>query len=193
MDAAYSIYGLAQPGIHHAYLVDYAFTPAVLQTAKRDRRLRLLHGNFGSPEVIREVPAVDVILLFDVLLHQVDPDWDGIIRAYAASTRSFAVVQPQWVGSAATVRLVDLGREKYLANVPRLPEHELLFDRLEERHVIHNRPYIDVPDVWQWGITDDDLISAMGAAGFTTVHQENGGRWGELPAFEMHGFVFAKA
>jgi hypothetical protein len=48
----------------------------------------LIEGNFGSPAVAQQLQNVDAILLFDVLLHQVSPDWDEILDLYATRTTS---------------------------------------------------------------------------------------------------------
>ena len=60
--------------------------------------------------------TVDAIVLFDVLLHQADPDWREILKRYAENSRVMIVYNPQWTGSRRSVRLVELGREEWLKN-----------------------------------------------------------------------------
>jgi hypothetical protein len=43
-----------------------------------------------------------------------------------------------------------------------------------------------VHNIWQWGITDDDLVEKMQSLGFERVHYENCGRFGTLPNTENH-------
>ena len=65
-----------------------------------------------------QVGRVDAIFLFDVLLHQVAPDWDTILEMYAKNVRVFGIYNQQWTGADTTVRLLDLGEEEYFRNVP---------------------------------------------------------------------------
>jgi hypothetical protein len=135
---------------------------------------------------------VDVALLFDVLLHQVDPDWDAVLARWAPHVRAFAIAEPLLAGVGETVRLVDLGRERYLELVPRLDLHDALFDRLDEVNERRGRPWRDVHDVWQWGIAAADLRARLAALGFREAHHEDGGPWQGHPAWRHEAFVFVR-
>ena len=76
--------------------------------------------------------------------------------------------------------------------VPDHPTYKALFDRMYEVHPQHKRIWRDVPDVWQWGITDEDLVRTVEALGFTMQLYKNCGRFGTLSNFENHGFVFQR-
>ena len=52
------------------------------------------------------------------------------------------------------------------------------------------RPWRDVHDIWQWGITDRDLIARMAELGFGLRLFENTGPWRELERFHDGAFVF---
>jgi hypothetical protein len=92
-----------------------------------------------------------------------------------------------------TVRLIDLGREAYLAAVPPDPIHDALFDRLDEPHPARGgRRWRDVHDVWQWGITDADLIARAAALGFEVAAHVDNGPWRGLERFHEVGFAFAR-
>ncbi len=190
----YTFYALKNRQIERAYLVDTNFTPRVMLRRLLHPRLKLVHSNFGDAAVPRTLGAVDTVFLFDVLLHQVSPNWDEILRMYANATRSFIIYNQQYLGPK-TVRLLDLGEEEYFRNVPHPREQEpyaSLFQRLDQLHPEHKRPYRDIHNIWQWGIRDEDLVRVMGDLGFQQVYYRNHGMWGNLKNFEGHSFVFVK-
>jgi hypothetical protein len=192
VDGGYTFHALENHAIDRAALVDDHISAQTAQRARTFPQLDLITGKFGDPEVRERVGSVGAIFLFDVLLHQVAPDWDTILELYAPQTSCFGIVNPQWVHGGETVRLVDLGRAEYEASVPDLNTHRRLFDRLDERHPDQDRPWRDVHEVWQWGITDADLRAKMRDLGFSEVHSEDGGPWNGLTRFTNRGFVFTR-
>ncbi len=112
---------------------------------------------------------------------------------YARHAWCFVIVNPQYLASSGTVRLLELGPKGYAAAVPPRSYPGDLFDRLDEVHPARERPWRDVHHIWQWGITDQDLSDRMNALGFSLVYWANGGRWRRLPEFEDHAFVFARS
>ena len=112
VDGGYTLYAIDRHGATRGVICDDDFTPPLTERAATDPRLELVEGNFGRPETVERIGSVDAVLLFDVLLHQVRPDWDQILAMYAPATRSFVLAGPWWNGPE-TVRLVDLGRERY--------------------------------------------------------------------------------
>jgi hypothetical protein len=192
VDAGYSFYAIDKHAPSRAALVDEDFTDAVLARAPDYPQLELIEFNFGSGEAAERVGAVDVVLLFDVLLHQVAPNWDEILELYSGRTRAFGIVNPQYIRGEETVRLLDLGRDAYLDLVPSVPVHEEIWDRIDDFDERRGRPARDVHDVWQWGIVDRDLISKMEELGFRQTYFENVGAWRGLSGFENHAFVFAR-
>lgn len=190
VDGGYSAYAAGNHAATRGVLVDDAFTPRVHAHAEALGTLELVQGNFGRPEVAERVGEVDVVLLFDVLLHQVAPDWDEILDLYAPQTRSFAIVQPQW-NEAGVVRLLDLGEKEYLAAVPARgePVYEGLYGRLDEINPDRGRPWRDVHDIWQWGVSDQALAAKLEALGFRVAHREIGGAWRGLDRFHLGAFV----
>ena len=194
VDAGYTFYALARRSIQRAYIVDETIPERVRTRADADPRIHTVCGMLGDPMVAAQVQHVDALFVFDVLLHQVRPDWDEVLRMYATSARAVAIVNPQWTGSATTaVRLTDLGREEYERNVPDLPLHRRLFDRLDDENAERGRSWRDVHDVWQWGIPDATLRVLMQELGFSAIHEETGRRWADLPNFADHAFVFARS
>ncbi len=193
VDAGYTFYVLEQYGPLRAVLVDEQPTSTVLARANEWPSLTLLQSNFGDRATLTALGRTDAVLLFDVLLHQVSPDWDEILRMYSNITDCFIVVNPQYIAEPHTTRLLELGRDRYLATVPAQPGYEDLFDRLDEFLPDRARHYRDIHNVWQWGIVDTDLRNVMHHLGFDLVYFENAGQWRDRPAFENHAFVFMRS
>ena len=117
------------------------------------------------------------------------------IRMYAEITDHFLIFNPQYSGPN-TVRLFDLGEEEYFKNVPYTKGEELyktVFEKMDEIHPQHGRPYRDIHNVWQWGIVDDDLRRVMKEVGFDQVHFEDCGRFPGLEKMVNRAFVFKKS
>ncbi len=193
VEGAYTFHALDKHPVKDAVLVDTNIIPAVAERAKNYPQLRLINGNFGDQAVVDQVGKVDAIFLFDVLLHQVAPDWDNILEMYGKNVRVFVIYNQQWTGSDTTVRLLDLGEKEYFRNVPADPKEEPykgLFKKLDEKHPYADRPWRDVHSIWQWGITDDDLEATAARVGFKLVYKKWGGKWGDN--FENQAFIFAR-
>jgi Glycosyltransferase like family len=163
----------------------------VIEQAAERPNMRVLEGSFSDPQTVTEIGQVDAIFLFDVLLRMVDPDWDGVLELYAPATSCFVIANPQWQGGGSTVRLIDLGREKYLEAVPPWPGHSELFDHLNDWHPGQQRPYRDITGVWQWGITDADLKAKMGELGFSLNREWSLNRHPQAKSFVNKTFVFS--
>jgi hypothetical protein len=192
VDGGYAFHAAGRPGIERVALVDEDFTPTVTRRAGRDQVVELIGGNFGDPVIAGRVDRVDVVLLFDVLLHQVRPDWDEVLDLYSERTRCFVIVQPTYAGAGPAVRLLDLGVERYLATVPDVPIHHEALGRLEETNDRRGRPWRDVHDIWQWGITDSALRDKLGRLGFELAHHEATGAWQGLERFAEAAYVFVR-
>lgn len=175
--------------------VDTDLTDEFARWSSGRRGFRVVQGNFGDPAVAARVGDVDMVLLFDVLLHQVKPDWDEVLALYAPHTRAFLVFNQQWIAGDETVRLLDLGREEYMKNVPHdenFPPYRQMLEHPDEINPYYGRPWRDLHNIWQWGITDRDLKNAMEKLGFQLVHYRNHGQFAHLANFEDHAFVFEK-
>lgn len=106
-----------KPGVEAGVLADRRISPWARSQAEQ-RGMRCVEGDFTIPEVADEIGQVDGILLFDVLLHTVSPDWDELLAMYADSPQCFLIANPQWERTEETVRLLDLGHERFLDAVP---------------------------------------------------------------------------
>jgi hypothetical protein len=189
VNGGYTFHALRHHEVDRAVLVDEDLTPEVRAHAERHPQLSLIAGNFGAPDMPERIGDVDAVILFDVLLHQVSPDWDEILAMYAGRARILIVSNPQLTSVDETVRLIELGPERYRELVPPGTYPPDLFERLDEEVPGRGRSWRDVHEVWQWGITDADLTAAAAKLGFQVAHSENLGRWRGLPEFEDHTFV----
>jgi Sulfotransferase family len=186
----WAFYTIDKPTVQHGALVDLSprrarghLLSAIEQAGERPG-MRVLDGAFWDPRAVAEIGQVDAILLFDVLMLIVDPDWDRVLELYAPATSCFVIANPQWERGGTTVRLIDLGREKFLEAVPPAKVHSELFDHLDEWHAGQDRPRRDITGIWQWGITDADLEAKMDELGFSLVRE-----WSLSPPPETEGFV----
>lgn len=195
VEGAYTFHALEKHRIKDAVLVDLNVSQTVSARAESHPQLRLVRGNFGGQAVADQVGNVDAVFLFDVLLHQVDPDWDAILNLYAKYANSLLIYNQQWTGSGETVRLLDLGEKEYFRNVPhsrRVEEYQNLYQKLDEKHPETDRPWRDYPGIWQWGITDTDLEARVTELGFKLVYKKDCGRFGRLRNFRNHAFIFTR-
>lgn len=195
VDGAYAFHAFEKYELERAVLVDLLITKAVRQRAARLPGFVALEGSFDCDEVLAEIGHVDVVLMFDVLLHQVAPDWREILALYAARTDCLVIHNPQWTAGHESVRLLDLGIDAYFDNVPHRrtewPYRELAA-RLDERHPEIDRPWRDLRRFWQWGITDRDLVDACRRLGFELKFRRSFGRFGDLENFCNCGLIFGR-
>lgn len=103
----YTFHALENYRPQGAYLADNMLTDEVLSKAAGHPQLELIRGNFGTDSVAARIRGVDAVLLFDVLLHQVGPDWDEVLEKYIAA-KYLVIYNQQWTGER-TVRL-QIGR-----------------------------------------------------------------------------------
>lgn len=193
IDCAYGLYALGKYHAQRAAMVDTHWTESALKACELHKEVFTIPGNLGDSDMPDRVGQVDAVILFDVLLHQVAPDWDSVLRMYSRYTNAFIVVEPIFIASPISVRLLDLGRENYFKNVPHdsnHPTYRSLFEKMYEIHPEHNRIWRDVHHVWQWGITKADLIFTMKQLDFDLEYLKNGGKFGGHPNYDYHAFVF---
>ncbi len=192
VNAAYTRYTLRGFSIDRGVIVDTDYPESVRRMLRRFPQLTVLQGDFTAPALIERIEPVDLVYCFDVLLHQANPDWDQVLSAYAGATSCFVIFNQQYIRSAHTIRLTDLPLEEYLAIAP--AGRELMYRKVyahkKEIHPIHGKPWGDIHNIFQWGITDGDLRALMADLGFTETYYCNHGRFSNLPAFENHAFIF---
>jgi len=195
VDCGYGLYALEKFGLKSVKMVDTHWTESALKQVKKHPEIEHFQRNFAEQSMPEIIGYVDAIILFDVLLHQVAPDWDRLLEIYAPYTKLFIIFNPQWAGSLLSVRLLDMGRDEYFRNVPHDPSHPTytkLFDSMYEIHPTHNKIWRDVHHVWQWGITTNDLLFTMDHLGFQLDYFKSYGKMSGLANFSEQAFVFKK-
>jgi Glycosyltransferase like family len=195
----YAFYAIDKPTVRSGVLVDAGSSHppdrllSAIELAAERPGMSVLDGSFADPGKLREIGNVDAILLFDVLLRMVEPDWDEALRSLAPIASCFVIANPQWERGEATIRLVDLGREKYLEAVPPWDSHSALFDHPDEWLSAQQRRYRDGDHVWQWGITNAALEATMSELGFSKERDWSLNRPPDTAGFVNRTFVFKRS
>jgi hypothetical protein len=195
VNGGYSFYALENYQPQSAFIVDWKITDEARENAAKYPQLSLVEANFGSAEVAERIGHVDAVFLFDVLLHQVKPDWDEVLAMYAPRARMMLIFNQQYIDFPATRRLVDLPREEYFRLVPEdpaQPHYAAAYDNPEGWIEQQQRTNRDQYGIWQWGITDADLDSAMKRLGFESVYTRNCGPFFGHRHIEDHAFLYIR-
>jgi hypothetical protein len=194
VNGAYSLYGLKHHSLDRGVLADTDFPDGLAKKLEAMPRLQVINGDFADAEVVQRVGRVDVVFLFDVLLHQANPSWDAILSAYAQCAQSMAIYNQQYVLGDVSVRLTDLPLEEYVKIAPQGREevYRYVYAHADEIHPKYGKPWRDMHNIFQWGITDKDLRAKMVELGYREFYFHNFGRFSNLPAFENHAFIFVR-
>lgn len=194
VNAAYTIHSLRQQGVKRGALVDTDYPRRLREKLQNLPQLKVVQGDFGREETAAEVGEIDVLYMFDVLLHQANPHWNEVLAMYAKSCTCFVIYNQQYVLGEDAVRLTDLPLEKYaeLTSDYRYDFYRQVFEHKSEMHPQHNKPWGDIHNITQCGITDKALRMTMANLGYDEVYFSNHGRFLDLPAFENHAFIFRR-
>lgn len=194
VNGAYSRYTTRLPSIRRGVLVDTDFPPAIERRLAGVPKLQLIHGDFSRHDIIARLGQVDVVYFFDVLLHQANPDWNEVLSAYVPVSRCFVIYNQQYVLGEDTIRLTDLPLARYieLASDARADVYRYIYEHKTELHPAYGKPWGDIHNITQWGISDRDLRTTMATLGYREVYYHNFGRFVDLPAFENHAFIFLR-
>ena len=194
VQGGYTIDILKNNEIDRAYLADGNLRGATRQRGEQFPQLELREGQFNEQAFINDFPEVDALVMFSILLHQANLDWDAFLEAWSPKARVI-VVYNQMYKRDETVRFVDKGKDWYFKNVYHTnPDAiEEWFGRLDETHP-SGRKWRDMHHYWQFGITTEDLIAKMKSLGFKLDLFENFGPFHtrKTPWFENEGFVFVR-
>ena len=191
----YTFHALQSGKVERAAILDGDVTALTRERAAGDARVQLLEGDIGDAGFIDALPPCDAAIIFDVLLHQVAPDWDAFLARYARKVSHFIIWNQDWTGSERSVRFVERGLDWYLENVGDPDRARIVrwFERHDEISPQFGRPWRDVHFFWQWGITISDLVAVMRKLGFALDYFDNFGAWSERhPNIQNHGYLFAK-
>jgi hypothetical protein len=192
VNAGYTLYTLKRQAVNRGILVDTDFPKGLRRKLSGVANLQVVQGDFTSQAVIDTIGHVDVVYLFDVLLHQANPAWDAVLSLYTSVASCLVIYNQQYPGSRYTVRLTDLPLEEYMRVAPRGREefYRYVYAHADEIHPTYRKPWRDVHNIFQWGITDQDLRATMDRLGFREVYFRNYGAFSNLRSFENHGFIF---
>jgi hypothetical protein len=179
VNAGYTLDIIARNSIDQAYVVDQRITDLSRQKAAKYPQVHFVEGWFDQRSTAERVPDVDSVLMFDVLLHQVKPDWDDVLALWAKKTKSFIIYNQMWFKDNDTVRFIERGFEWYRDNVYFTDEQKLAawFASHGRIDAASGKKQEDRHAFWQWGITPDDLVRRMQELGFKLKARENHGRF----------------
>jgi hypothetical protein len=194
VNAAYSIHTLKEFRIDKGILVDTDYPQGLKERLRRFPQLSVIEADFSSKEAAAAIGSVDVIYFFDVLLHQANPDWDEVLTLYSKVCPCFVIYNQQFIQGEDAVRLTDLPLEKYieLASDFRFDLYKYVYDHKTEIHPKYDKPWGDIHNLAQWGITDKALRETLKDLGYEEVYYANHGRFLGLSAFENHAFIFKR-
>ena len=191
---AYSVHTLMHHHIERGVLIDTDFPQGLEERLKRHRQLEVVRGDFASKRNVDAIGKIDVVYFFDVLLHQANPDWNEVLALYAEVSPCIVIYNQQFTRGEEAIRLTELPFQRYTELVPdaRLAVYRYVFDHKLEMHPTYGKPWGDIHNIFQWGITDKALRVAMRDLGYEEVYYVNHGRFSDLSSFENHAFIFLR-
>ena len=191
VNGGYTFDGLATQNAARAVIVDGRITDVTRQRAAEYPQVELIEGALGHPDTVAAVGKVDAAIMFDILLHQVGPNWDEFLALYAQNVDTFIIHNQCWLGPE-TIRFPDLSADEYIERVythdPE-PVHGW-YARHEEFNDEQQKLWRDVHNFWQWGITAKDLIGTLWDLGYGIDAFENVGLFDpRFPEIEVLSIV----
>lgn len=195
VNGAYSVHTLRHHRIERGILIDTDIPQALTSRLSRYPQLEVIRGDFTSQRTVDAVGEIDVVFLFDVLLHQAHPHWDEVLALYSKIAPCIVIYNQQFTRGEEAIRLTELPLSEYVELVPdfRLDVYKYVFDHKTEMHPTYGKMWGDIHNIFQWGITDSALRTTMKRLGYEEVFYANFGRFSELSAFENHAFGFVRA
>lgn len=194
VDGGYSRYALENAHVEKAVIVDQHITDPTIDWVRDEPRAHLVSGLFGDNATIDEVGDVDIVFFFDVLLHQVAPDWDEVLARWSKNTKYFLIHNPMWTVGRETIRFPNYGFEWFKANVVYQHEGRLKdwFSRHDAFDADQGKKLRDVHNFWQFGITDEDMRNVMNKLGFECIYQEYFKSRSGKPWIKNYGYIFKR-
>src|SRR5947209_12278611 len=90
VNGGYSFYALSE-GAEQIVIADGEITELTRTRAAGDPRIELRQGMLGDARFVASLPRCDAAIVFDVLLHQVAPDWNEFLALYAERVDHFVI------------------------------------------------------------------------------------------------------
>ncbi len=203
VDGAYTFHAAELCGneLERAVIVDGHLTPLTRERAKEVPNVELVQALLGSDQALDEVGKVDALIMYDILLHQVKPDWDRFLLNWLPHTDALIIFNQNWLKTPRTIRFVDRGLDWYYENVYVWEDDWNTRDRLESWFKRHNerdadgRLERDNHWYWQFGIRPLELVGLLARNGFELVymkrHRHAFGR--SRPWIVNDGLIFQRA
>lgn len=193
--AAYSVYLLSKNEIDKAYVADGNVNPSSRKAGEPFPQLEFIEGQFNEHAFIEPFPEVDALIMYSILVHQANLDWDAFLEAWSKKARVLVIYNQMWKRTSDTVRFNEQGLDWYLDNVFFSDRKTIIdwFGRLDEPYK-NGRKWRDTHHYWQVGITTDDLVRKMKSLGFRLDYYENYGPFhhSRTPWIENEGFIFVR-
>lgn len=203
VDGAYTFHATELCGseLTRAVIVDGHLTPLTLERAKEVPEVELVQALLGSDQALDAVGKVDALIMYDILLHQVKPDWDEFLLNWLPHTDALIIFNQNWLKTPRTIRFVDRGLDWYYRNVYVWEDDWNTRARLESWFKRHNerdtdgRLERDNHWYWQFGIRPLELVGLLARNGFELVymkrHRHAFGR--SRPWIVNDGLIFQRA
>lgn len=194
VDGGYCRYALEKEKVKKGVVVDQVITPDAKKWISENKNASGVTGFFGETSTIKKVGEVDLIIFFDVLLHQVKPDWNEVLNRWADQTKYVLIHNPMWTVGRETIRFIDHGSNWFKANVVFQNEERLdrWFERLDEFNKEQNCLERDVHNYWQFGISVADMVASMDELGFDCEFSKFLKVRPKKPWIKNYAFLFKK-
>ena len=196
VNGGYTFDLLRRAQIEKAYLVDRYITDLTAERSAAFPNLEL-RGEilFNQPDVIRSFPEVDALIMYDILLHQVNLDWNDFLVEWSKKARVLIIYNQMWTKADHTIRFIDEGKDFYKQWV-----YYTSSDAIDRWFASHDtldpetgRPVRDQFYYWQWGITRNDMISCVESQGMRLDYFEDYGPIDpKFPWIPTNGFIFVR-
>lgn len=195
VNGGYSFHALETGNITRSVIVDGNITDLTKLRAEKYDNVKLIEGMLGDRSVIERVGEIDAIIMFDILLHQVKPDWNEFLSLWSQKSDCLIIYNQNWEKTKNTVRFIDRGLEWYKQNVYFSNEENT--DKWFGEHDIYDERQgklkKDIYNFWQWGITTQDMINTISNLGFKLkAFYEYGSFNANFPWIVKEGFIFTK-
>jgi hypothetical protein len=175
----YTFHALDNGDIWRAFIVDGNITEPTKERKRNYSQLTLLQGELGNSAFVSDVKEIDAIIMYDILLHQVSPDWIEFIKMWGAIAKVLIIYNQNWLQEDNVVRFVDRDVEWFIKNVPHTNAQSVRewYKKHEQWNADAKRKWKDVHWFWQWGIPREKLKEAILAQGFRIDYDQVATPW----------------
>lgn len=181
------------------FVIDAMVTEETRLLAKHSGgNLVAIEGVFGNESLRQTISHVDMVIMFDVLLHQADPPWHVILSEWGTKANMVVIFNPMFKAATKSFRFISRGKDWYKKHIPYMEEEEIdnMFDSPDVIDESWGVPFKDTPGFWQWGITTEDIIHRMGLIGFQMVYMKSYGQYEKglrtFPWMRKEGYIFTR-